>query len=99
MAYEDDPCECLLSHEAMMQRLLNILRQSQDECSEGGNCTTEINISTNTFTIGLITLLSAFAMLMFYTRPNSLRSSSNLSNEKSRNNFGGRDQQPPPSVG
>uniref|UniRef100_A0AC34F5R5 Small integral membrane protein 14 n=1 Tax=Panagrolaimus sp. ES5 TaxID=591445 RepID=A0AC34F5R5_9BILA len=104
MSYYDDPCECISSHEAMMQRLLDILRQTQDECSDG-DCTTEMNASsTNTFTIGFITLLlSAFAMLMFYTRPNSLRPSSKIADDKksgaqNNNNFGDR-HQPPPSVG
>uniref|UniRef100_A0A0X3NW77 Small integral membrane protein 14 n=1 Tax=Schistocephalus solidus TaxID=70667 RepID=A0A0X3NW77_SCHSO len=37
-----DPCECIFNHESSMQRLLNMLRQSQAYCSDV-SCTNDMN--------------------------------------------------------
>uniref|UniRef100_A0A914PH48 Small integral membrane protein 14 n=1 Tax=Panagrolaimus davidi TaxID=227884 RepID=A0A914PH48_9BILA len=83
-----------------MRRLVNILRQSQEECLDG-DCITPQNISItsplNAYRIGLIALLFTFAMVMFYTRPNSLRPNTN-GKPRDGENSGGQPQ-PPPSVG
>jgi hypothetical protein len=36
-----DPCECIYGHESAMQRLLNMLRQSQAYCTDTG-CVTDL---------------------------------------------------------
>jgi len=96
-----DPCECIFSHEAAMNRLLNLLRNSQTTCTD-----------SECFTDGLpgppqaaggdgwgtwmfVLLWFVLAMTLFFTRPSSLRR-----NQLEKPPPGGsdqdRDNQPPP---
>ena len=79
-----DGCECFIDQHAIMRRLMSILRQTQTECTDG-DCTSDpITFVSNAYTYIFIALLgTAFAIIMFATRPNSLRSQ-NL-NDKPRN--------------
>jgi len=79
MADNFDPCECISSTEWAMQRLLSVLRQSQQHCTEN-ECLPVAPLSeqppqesmwdSNMF---MMLLWTIFAVLLFATRPNSLR--------------------------
>uniref|UniRef100_A0A7E4VZ59 Small integral membrane protein 14 n=1 Tax=Panagrellus redivivus TaxID=6233 RepID=A0A7E4VZ59_PANRE len=91
----DDPCECLFNHEAMMRRLINILRQTQEECTDEECSASDPQAATNTMV--MMALMSVFAMVMFMTRPNSLRGPQAGSLEgKPSNNSNNTDDPPPP---
>uniref|UniRef100_A0AC34Q942 Small integral membrane protein 14 n=1 Tax=Panagrolaimus sp. JU765 TaxID=591449 RepID=A0AC34Q942_9BILA len=94
----DDPCECFFNHEAMMRRLLSILRQSQEECIDE-NCVDDSSLGGLSNTMMMMALMGVFAVAMFLTRPNSLRPlpTSERSEKPDRNDIGG--PPPPPTVG
>lgn len=96
MADDFDPCQCVCSTQWAMQRLLSILRQSQQHCTEN-ECFPEAPAlerppSENMNSMLLMGLLWAMlAIVLFSTRPNSLRGpQKNQSNEDNNN--------PPPDV-
>uniref|UniRef100_A0A3B4DBW0 Small integral membrane protein 14 n=1 Tax=Pygocentrus nattereri TaxID=42514 RepID=A0A3B4DBW0_PYGNA len=72
-----DPCECICSHEHAMQRLINLLRQSQSYCTDT-ECLQELP-SPGSSTGGDVTLpliivgWMVLAIMIFLLRPASLR--------------------------
>ncbi|KAI6228467.1 Small integral membrane protein 14 [Aphelenchoides besseyi] len=92
-----DPCECLFSHEALMRRLLSALRDTQTECTDT-DCDTSTGLSGGS-SFGLPMLLALWgiaALVLFLTRPASMRMlGDRQANEKQRNS--GRDNQDPPA--
>ncbi|KAJ8043954.1 Small integral membrane protein 14 [Holothuria leucospilota] len=71
-----DPCECLYSHEGAMRRLISMLRNSQDSCSDT-TCNLELpgpesadgNYTMMLFMMGWMVL----ALVLFLVRPSQLR--------------------------
>ncbi|XP_076233002.1 small integral membrane protein 14 [Calliopsis andreniformis] len=93
-----DLCECIWSHQFAVQRLLNILRESQSYCSD----TECFNLSrlqdprddqssTDFLTVCLIV---AFGFIMYALRPNSLRQIRS-NNAKDRDNGPNSNDDPP----
>jgi len=66
-----DPCECVWSHELATRRLINMIRQQTDYCTEN-ECFTEIpgtpsgQAATTIFFIGFWFLM---ALVLFFLRP------------------------------
>ncbi|KFD51249.1 hypothetical protein M514_07849 [Trichuris suis] len=74
-----DPCECVFSHEAAMSRLLSLLRNTQTDCTENecfrGNDGTPSSLFGDGSTVGMMLLWFALAVVLFLSRPASLRHS------------------------
>lgn len=98
-----DPCECVWNHEMAMQRLLNLLRSSQNACTDseciqdgplpGGDRLGDGYSTMMMMMIGWIVL----AMALFLLRPTSLRRS--VEGKPPRRNDEGDGNPPPgPSV-
>ena len=76
-----DPCECIFSHETAMQRLLNMLRQSQSYCTDN-QCAVDpqalpgptADNGTSLWMMMVAWLVLATALYLF--RPRSLRGTS-----------------------
>jgi len=97
-----DPCECVWNHENAMQRLLNLLRQSQSYCTDN-ECIQDLpgpagsimdgTGSTMMFFMGWVILATA----LYLFRPASLRNRgekpANIAIENPQN------QPPPPPPG
>jgi len=95
MADDFDPCQCVCSTQWAMQRLLSILRQSQQHCTEN-ECFPEAPALEGPPADNMNMLLMGFlwAMLvivLFTTRPNSLRGQQKNQGNEDNNN-------PPPDV-
>uniref|UniRef100_A0A0A1X4S7 Small integral membrane protein 14 n=1 Tax=Zeugodacus cucurbitae TaxID=28588 RepID=A0A0A1X4S7_ZEUCU len=106
MGDEFDGCECVWSHEYAMQRLLAMIRQSQNQCTdtecvdisgrmrESTTTGTDLNEGSN-FT--MVTMFMIFAVLMYLIRPESIMK---LTNTKRRSRGqdpnGGLPPPPPP---
>jgi len=64
-----DPCECVWSHELATRRLINMIRQTQDYCTDS-ECLTDgppqNDETTAVFFIGFWFLI---AMALFFLRP------------------------------
>uniref|UniRef100_A0A915DDF8 Malate dehydrogenase n=1 Tax=Ditylenchus dipsaci TaxID=166011 RepID=A0A915DDF8_9BILA len=72
----DDPCECVFNHEAMMRRLLSLLRDSQADCTDT-DCTTSTMTGDGSGGSNMMLIAMAWgllAMFMFFLRPSSMRS-------------------------
>ncbi|EPB73775.1 hypothetical protein ANCCEY_07112 [Ancylostoma ceylanicum] len=95
----DDPCECLFNHEAAMRRLLSLLRDTQDYCTDS-ECLTDggpTAIATNS--VLLWTMLWGFlALVLFFLRPNSMRSNPQGLGKPGPSNDRRDNQPPPPGV-
>uniref|UniRef100_W8BET7 Small integral membrane protein 14 n=1 Tax=Ceratitis capitata TaxID=7213 RepID=W8BET7_CERCA len=101
MADEFDGCECVWSHEYAMQRLLAMIRQNQNHCTD----TECIDISgrvreanptggeEGNFT--MMTMLMIFAVLMYLIRPESILKLTNTK-RRSRRQDPNDDMPPPP---
>jgi len=100
-----DPCECIWNHEHAMQRLLNLLRNSQGTCTDN-ECVQDMpgpNGELNAGGMGMTMMMMmgwlVVATALFLMRPNSLR---RTGLEKPANpdngNGGGNDPPPPPAV-
>lgn len=97
MADGFDPCECIFSQEQAMQRLINLLRNSQSQCTDsecfqelpGPQGSPPIGGENNFFLlmIGWVVL----ALALYFMRPNRLR---NHGDSKPNNNQG--PSTPPP---
>ncbi|XP_019891341.1 small integral membrane protein 14 [Musca domestica] len=107
MADEFDGCECVWSHEWAMQRLLNFIRQNQNECTDT-NCidvtgrlqqpSASTGDEEGNFT--MMTMIMIFAMVMYFIRPESILklTSNNKRNGGNPNgNNGGGPSSPPPT--
>lgn len=106
MSDDFDPCEYFWNNELLVQRLLYILRQTQNFCSDT-ECFSfsrlpgppPVESSSNFF---LTCLFFAFMVVMYITRPRSLRRPQLESNvTKNRDNISGSndDLPPPPPAG
>ncbi|KAK6195997.1 hypothetical protein SNE40_001308 [Patella caerulea] len=90
-----DPCECIWNHETAMQRLMNLLRNSQDTCTDT-QCYDSLPGETNMPGAGFNTMMMMMigwlvvATALFLLRPSSLRNRGD--GKPSRNDH----NQPPP---
>ncbi|XP_055707862.1 small integral membrane protein 14 [Phlebotomus papatasi] len=100
MADEFDGCECIWSHEIAMRRLLTLLRQNQNYCTD----TECIDLpSSNPDNLGTgfttMTMFLVFAVILFMMRPSSLRRNVGTTEKPVANRPGTDDGGPPPTVG
>ncbi|KAK2185960.1 hypothetical protein NP493_218g04055 [Ridgeia piscesae] len=93
-----DPCECIWNHENAMQRLMNLLRQSQSYCSDN-ECIQELPGPQGTpadggFSMMMMMMLGwvLVATALFLFRPQSLRRAGDHKPSPPR---GGNNDQPP----
>ncbi|KAF1600579.1 UNVERIFIED_CONTAM: Small integral membrane protein 14, partial [Eudyptes robustus] len=94
-----DPCECIFSHEALMRRLLSALRDSQADCTDTEclESSGDGSVSGGMTLSMLLALWGVMAVILFMSRPASLRNNSDRDlNEKPRLN-GDNNPPPPPS--
>ncbi|CAF0857545.1 unnamed protein product [Didymodactylos carnosus] len=92
-----DPCECIISHEGAMQRLISMLRNAQTTCTDSECFTGSLPGTTptperNTTMWMMFIAWVGIAFLLFIFRPRSLQSNRDL--DKSSNQ-GPRRQDPP----
>jgi len=93
-----DPCECIWNHEHAMQRLLNLLRNSQNYCAEN-ECIQDLPGPNGDPSAGGMSMMMIMlgwlvvATALFLMRPNSLR---NRGDQKPAPSGGGGDDGPPP---
>ncbi|KRY42094.1 Small integral membrane protein 14, partial [Trichinella spiralis] len=93
-----DPCECLFSHEAAMGRLLNLLRNNQNMCTDNdcndatlGSGQGSSALGANTTMLSVVMIWVVLAIALFMYRPASQRQDS--SEKRSGND---RDANGPP---
>eukprot|EP00041_Stephanoeca_diplocostata_P025710 m.678614 g.678614 ORF g.678614 m.678614 type:complete len:100 (-) comp22807_c0_seq3:2453-2752(-) len=55
-----DPCECFFSHNGMMTRLLRMLQDAQDACTDGECNDGLLDDPTNTGGVGTATIVAAW---------------------------------------
>ena len=95
-----DPCECIFNHESAMQRLLNLLRNSQDTCTDT-QCYQDLPGPQGAPDGGMSSMMMMMvawlvvATALFMMRPTSLRNQGDSKPPPSQRD---RDQQPPPGV-
>uniref|UniRef100_K1RDR9 Small integral membrane protein 14 n=1 Tax=Magallana gigas TaxID=29159 RepID=K1RDR9_MAGGI len=89
MADGFDPCECVWNHEHAMQRLINLLRNTQSYCTDN-ECLTDLPGSNTApdggFSSMMLMMLGwlVVATCLYLLRPNSLRNRGDM--KPSRNN-------------
>jgi hypothetical protein len=94
-----DPCECVWSHEMAMQRLMNLLRNSQsfctdNECIQDGPGALNPGAAAGYSTLMLVMFgWIIMATALFLLRPASLRRSPD--SKPAPNSAGNDDDQPP----
>ncbi|GAV09174.1 hypothetical protein RvY_18762 [Ramazzottius varieornatus] len=98
-----DACECIYSHTAGMTRLLNYLRQSQSECTDG-ECFNELPEAAGsqptsepgnyTGTMMLMAWMM-LALVMYFMRPNALRRRTDGKGDHDRGSYRDEDNLPP----
>ncbi|XP_005102718.1 small integral membrane protein 14 [Aplysia californica] len=93
-----DPCECvdLFNHEGAMRRLINLLRDSQNACTDGGCEELPGDPSAPNCADGYMMLLMGWvvvATLLYFLRPKNLRL---RGNEKPSPASGDGSDPPPP---
>jgi len=106
MADDFDPCECVFSPQMIMRRILNILRQTQQNCNDV-ECFPELPGTPNqdgagdNFFMMMMVMWALFIVGMMVTRPNSLRNSPDNQGKPGPSNGGnsGSDGQDPPQAG
>ncbi|XP_021353949.1 small integral membrane protein 14-like [Mizuhopecten yessoensis] len=95
MADGFDPCECVWNHEHAMQRLINLLRNTQSYCTDN-ECLTDLPGANTAPDGGLNNMMLmmfgwvALATALFLFRPRSMRNTGD--SKPARNN----DPSPPP---
>uniref|UniRef100_A0AC35THG6 Small integral membrane protein 14 n=1 Tax=Rhabditophanes sp. KR3021 TaxID=114890 RepID=A0AC35THG6_9BILA len=94
-----DNCECLFTPEAFFRRISDMLTQNQELCNDVECDDLAIPSSGNTTTM-IITMWLAFAMFMFFVRPNSLRATPQNETTKNRpfNDNSDDNDGPPPAA-
>eukprot|EP00038_Savillea_parva_P025607 m.48587 g.48587 ORF g.48587 m.48587 type:complete len:101 (-) comp7008_c0_seq1:414-716(-) len=95
----DDPCECFFSHTAMMQRLLRMLQDAQDACTDG-ECTDGMLNDADTGGVGTATVVAAwmaFAAGLYLLRPNTMRAQPAAPTDKPGDGDGGGPGPEPPA--
>ncbi|XP_043788402.1 small integral membrane protein 14 [Apis laboriosa] len=100
-----DLCECIWNHEFAMQRLLSILRQSQNyctdnECFDMSRLPGPRDVPSWNLNFFMILLIIVFVVLMYALRPQSLR---HLNNDIAKDRNNERDSHddppvPPPTI-
>ncbi|CAH1801221.1 unnamed protein product [Owenia fusiformis] len=98
-----DPCECVWSHEHAMQRLINLLRNSQSYCADN-ECVQDMpgpqgetpdgGLSMMMIMLGWIVVATALYLL----RPNSMRHRGDEKPTPNRGNDPNDPPEPPPPV-
>ncbi|KAL5016699.1 hypothetical protein ScPMuIL_006288 [Solemya velum] len=92
-----DPCECIWNHESAMQRLMNLLRNAQDTCTDN-QCLQDLPGSNTApdggFSMMMMMMLGwlVVATALYLFRPQSMRDRGDM--KPSRNNG---PSPPPPS--
>lgn len=100
-----DPCECVWNHEHAMRRLINMLRSSQDACTDSECLTTPLgpqgadgaNDASNSTTMMIMMAWLVIAAVMFMFRPSSMRQQVDPK-ARQGNNDRGEGPPPPPAV-
>ncbi|KAF6020968.1 SMIM14 [Bugula neritina] len=99
-----DPCECVWSHEHAMRRLINMLRNSQDACTDNECLTSPLGLQPDAATDGsnstLMMIMVAWlliAAVLFLFRPASMRQQTDAKGHQG-NNDGSRGPPAPPAV-
>ncbi|XP_049308771.1 small integral membrane protein 14 isoform X1 [Bactrocera dorsalis] len=104
MGDEFDGCECVWSHEYAMQRLLAMIRQSQNHCTDT-ECVDISGRMRETTTTGngneesnftMVTMFMIFAVLMYLIRPESIMKLTNTKRRSQRQDPNGGLPPPPP---
>ncbi|XP_067680151.1 small integral membrane protein 14-like [Haliotis asinina] len=97
-----DPCECIWNHENAMQRLINLLRNSQSYCTDN-NCVQDLPGPNAAPDGGYGTMMMMMvgwlvvATALYLLRPQSLRNQGD--GKPARNNdYGGSPPPPTPPV-
>jgi len=95
-----DPCECVYSTERAMRRLMNILRNTQQNCNENecfpdGRQTEDPSDGGDSMMLMMMMMWAVFVIGMVLTRPASLRGSDPSTKSSPNNNGNGRN---PPDV-
>lgn len=96
-----DPCECvnIFNHENAMRRLINMLRQSQNACTDAGceENTGDLGMPSATDGYMMIMLGWVFvATLLYLFRPNALRPQGNEKPSPATGDGDGPSSPPPP---
>jgi len=96
-----DPCECVWNHEMAMQRLMNLLRNSQtsctdSECIQDGPLPGDPSAAGGGFNMMMIMMIGwiIIATALFLLRPATMRRSLDEKPAANRDN-GGSDSHPP----
>lgn len=95
-----DPCECIFSHTGAMQRLLRMLQNAQDACTDG-ECTDGMLDDATDGGVTTATLVAAWAVAataLYIMRPNALRANTNntLGKPSNPNGDNNNNNGPPP---
>ncbi|XP_059613635.1 small integral membrane protein 14 [Phlebotomus argentipes] len=102
MGDEFDGCECIWSHELAMRRLLTLLRQNQNYCTDT-ECVDLPASNPDGMGTGFttMTMFIVFAVILYMMRPRSLRRNAHVAEKPLANRPGGSDDggPPPPTVG
>ncbi|CAI4231104.1 unnamed protein product [Auanema sp. JU1783] len=91
-----DPCQCIFDHEAAMRRLISWLRENGDQTGNDGLPDSSPGMNSNSMIMWTM-LWGMIALVMFFARPNSLRSRPRDTAEKPRHDDE-NNQPPPPDV-
>lgn len=67
-----DICSYAYDTESIVRRLLNVLRNNQEDCDDS-TCFDETTTNPNSTLFMMLTLLLVFTTIMYNTRPASLR--------------------------
>ncbi|XP_053965208.1 small integral membrane protein 14 [Anastrepha ludens] len=104
MGDEFDGCECVWSHEFAMQRLLAMIRQSQNHCTDvecidvsGRVRETTTGSGNEESTLIMTTMFMLFAVLMYFIRPESIRKYTKRHSQRQDSNGGLPPPPPPPA--
>eukprot|EP00039_Didymoeca_costata_P018979 m.335800 g.335800 ORF g.335800 m.335800 type:complete len:102 (+) comp17677_c0_seq1:220-525(+) len=92
-----DPCACIFSHNAAMNRLAEILRNAQDACTDS-ECT-DGQLPDEAGGMGTMTMMAlwmTFAAGLYLMRPNSMRPQPNLAEKPADNSNTNNDRGPEP---
>jgi len=69
-----DACECIWNHNAVMDRLMEVLRSAQDACTDSECSEDQLGEGGNAVgTTAMLAMWGAFALGMYMMRPNSMR--------------------------
>ncbi|XP_055687999.1 small integral membrane protein 14 [Lutzomyia longipalpis] len=100
MGDEFDGCECIWSHEIAIRRLLTLLRQNQNYCTDT-ECIDLGASSRDSDSTGFttMTMFIVFAVILFFMRPSSLRRNADITEKPLANHPGSDGNNGDPTVG